>query len=147
MSLKQHTIQASVGSMILAPFLGVDAIVFFFSMILIDVDHYFDFVVVCRRFGIRDMFKYHNWVWKQKDAVYGLSLFHTAEVLLLLFILGYWSHYFWLTLLGFSVHIMFDLYFLYKHYSFFSRAFSIIEYLIKKNNMRRYPVPDKRFWG
>lgn len=147
MSLKQHTIQASVGSMILAPFLGVDAIVFFFSMILIDVDHYFDFVVVCRRFGIRDMFKYHNWVWKQKDAVYGLSLFHTAEVLLLLFILGYWSHYFRLILLGFSVHIMFDLCFLYKHYSFFSRAFSIIEYVIKKNNMRRYPVPDKRFWG
>ena len=75
MTLKQHTIQASIGSAILAPFLGVDTIVFFLSMILIDVDHYFDFVIVCKRFGIRDMFRFHNLVWQKKEKVYGLSLF------------------------------------------------------------------------
>lgn len=115
-------------------------------MILIDVDHYFDFAIVCKRFGIKDMFKYHSWVWQKRNSVYGLSIFHTAEAFLLLFILGFWSHYFWLILFGFSVHFMFDLYFLYKHSSLFNRAFSIIEYLIRKNDLRGYPIPDKGFW-
>ncbi|MEK7829075.1 MAG: hypothetical protein AAB256_04745, partial [Deltaproteobacteria bacterium] len=60
MTLKQHAIQASAGSIILAPFLGFDVIIFFLSAILIDVDHYFDFVIVCKRFSIRDMFRFHN---------------------------------------------------------------------------------------
>lgn len=147
MTLKQHTIQASIGSAILAPFLGVDTIVFFLSMILIDVDHYFDFVIVCKRFGIRDMFRFHNLVWQKKEKVYGLSLFHTVEIFLLLFILGFWSHYFWLILFGFSVHLIFDLYYLYTHNSLLNRAFSIIEYIIRRNDSRGYPVPEKEFWN
>ena len=146
MTLKQHAIQASAGSLILAPFLGVDTIVFFLSMILIDVDHYFDFVVVCRRFGIRDMFKFHNWVWQEKHEVYGINLFHTAEIFLLLFVLGFWSYYFRIILFGFSIHLMFDFYYLYTHNCFFNRAFSIIEYLIKRNNRKGYPAPEKEFW-
>ena len=147
MTLKQHTIQASIGSIILGPFLGIDTIVFFLSMILIDVDHYFEFVIVCRRFGIRDMFKYYDWVWEEKQMVYGLSLFHTAEIFLMLFVLGFLSHYFWLILLGFSVHLLFDLYYLYTQNCFFNRAFSIIEYLIRRNGSKGYPVPEKEFWN
>ena len=147
MTLKQHTIQASIGSIILGPFLGIDTIVFFLSMILIDVDHYFEFVIVCRRFGIRDMFKYYDWVWEEKQMVYGLSLFHTAEIFLMLFVLGFWSYYFWLILFGFSVHLMFDLYYLYVHNCFFNRAFSIVEYLIRGYGLKCYPIPEKEFWG
>lgn len=146
MTLKQHTIQASVGSAILAPFLGVDTIVFFFSMILIDVDHYFDFAIVCKRFGIGDMFKYHNWVWQKRASVYGLSVFHTAEVFFALFILGFWSYYFWIILFGFFVHLMFDFYSLYKDGNVFNRAISIIEYLIRRNDGNGYPIPSKEFW-
>ena len=146
MTLKQHTIQASIGSIILGPFLGIDTIAFFLSIVLIDVDHYFDFVIVCKRFGIRDMFRFHNLVWQKRETVYGLSIFHTAEVFLLLYILGFLSHYFWLILLGFSVHLLFDLYYLYTQNCFFNRAFSIIEYLIKKNNRKGYPAPEKEFW-
>ena len=147
MTLKQHTIQASIGSVILAPFLGFDVIIFFLSVILIDVDHYFEFIFVCRRFGIRDMFRYFDWIWKDRQTVYGLSIFHTVEIFLLLFILGFWSHYFWLILFGFSVHLMFDLYYLYVHNCFFNRAFSIIEYLIRRNGSKGYPVPEKEFWN
>lgn len=147
MTLKQHTIQAAIGSALLAPFLGIDTIIFSLSVILIDVDHYFDFVIVCRRFGIRDMFKFHSWVWHNRHALYGLSLFHTAEVFLLLFVLGFWSHYFWLILFGFSIHLIFDLYYLYKQNCFFNRAFSIIEYLIRRNGSKGYPVPEKEFWN
>ena len=147
MTLKQHTIQASIGSIILWPFLGIDTIVFFFSMILIDVDHYFDFVIVCKRFGIRDMFKYYDWVWEEKQMVYGLSLFHTAEIFLMLFVLGFWSYYFWLILFGFSVHLMFDLYYLYIHKCLFNRALSIIEYIIKSRRVKCYHLPEKEFWN
>ena len=116
-------------------------------MILIDVDHYFEFTFVCRRFGIRDMFRYFDWIWKDRQTVYGLSIFHTVEIFLLLFILGFWSHYFWLILFGFSVHLMFDLYYLYVHNCFFNRAFSIIEYIIKSKGIKCYPVPEKEFWN
>ena len=146
MTLKQHTIQASVGSAILAPFLGIDTIVFFLSMILIDVDHYFEFAIVCRRFDIRDMFKYYDWLWQERHAIYGLSFLHTIEVFLLLFILGFWSYYFWLILFGFSVHFMFDLYHLHTRNCFFIRAFSIVEYMIRSKGVKSYPVPEKEFW-
>ena len=146
MTLKQHTIQASIGSIILWPFLGIDTIVFFFSMILIDVDHYFDFVIVCKRVGIRDMFKYHDWLGQGKHPLYILSLFHTVEILLLLFILGFWSYYFWLILSGFSIHLISDIYCLYKYYPFVKRAFSIVEYIIKRDTLKSYPVPEKEFW-
>lgn len=147
MTLKQHTIQATIGSAVLAPFLGIDAVIFFFSMILIDVDHYFDFVIVCKRFGIRDMFKYHNWLWKRKKSVYAVSILHTVEVFVLLFILGFWSYYFWIVLFGFSIHYVFDIYFLYIHDSTTIRAFSILEYIIKSNGIKCYPVPEREFWN
>lgn len=146
MTLKQHAIQASAGSVILAPFLGFDVIIFFLSVILIDVDHYFEFVVVCRRFGIKDMFRYYDWVLHGEHAIYGLSVFHTAEMFLLLFTLGFWSHYFWLILFGFSVHLVFDFYHLYIHNHLLHRAFSIIEYLIRSKGVKCHPVPEKEFW-
>lgn len=146
MTLKQHAIQASAGSAILAPILGIDVIVFFLSMILIDVDHYFEFAIVCKRFGIRDMFRYYDWLWQNKPAVYGLSFFHTIEAIALLFVLGFRSHYFWLILFGFSAHIAFDLYHLYKHNCLFNRAFSIVEYMIRSKGVKSYPVPEKEFW-
>ena len=79
--------------------------------------------------------------------VYGLSLFHTAEIFLMLFVLGFWSYYFWLILFGFSVHIMFDLYYLYIHKCLFNRALSIIEYIIKSRRVKCYHLPEKEFWN
>ena len=152
MSLKQHVIQASVASVILAPLLGAKTLIIFLSAILIDIDHYFDFVIVTKRFGIRDMFKYHHPEWQKGRSRYMISLFHTVEVFILLFILGYWSHYFWLVLFGFCLHFIFDLYHLYMHHAISDKAFSILEYLIRRNSLRRnnqkgYPVPDRDFWN
>lgn len=147
MTLRAHTIQASVGSVLLIPFLGVDTVVFFFSMILIDIDHYFDYVFVCRRFDIKGMFKFHDFICKSKEPVYGFSLFHTAEVFLLFFILGFWSYYFWIILFGFLVHFIFDLYALYMNKAIFNRAFSIIEYIFRRKNVKGYPVLPDGFWG
>lgn len=146
MTLKEHTIQASIGSIILAPVFGFKVIIFFLSMILIDVDHYFDYMIVCKRFDIRGMFKYHRFLWSNKESVYGISIFHTIEIFLILFLLGFWSHYFWMVLLGFFVHLMFDLYYLYKYATITNRAVSIIEYLIRRKKLNCYPLPPDNFW-
>lgn len=149
MRMKAHMVQGAVASAVMFQYLTyAENAVLFLSVVLIDVDHWFDFAVVNRRYGVRDMFKYHGWVWKHKDAVYGISVFHTAEVFLALFLLGYLNHYFWIIFAGFIYHMALDLFSLYRHGIFFNRAFSIIEYVIRKRmpSTLGYPVPDKGFW-
>lgn len=146
MILRAHIVQATAVSAILLPFLKGDAIVMFLSMIFIDVDHYLDYVAVCKRTDVRGMFKFHEFI-RNSKSVYAFSLFHTVEVFLLLLVLGLWSWYFWLILSGFLIHFTFDFYSLYKKDAVFSRAFSIIEYVvIRRRNKRTYPVPPDEFW-
>lgn len=146
MTFKEHAIQASIGSLILAPMFGFKVVIFFLSMILIDVDHYFDYAIVCKRFDIKGMFKYHRFLWSNRELIYGLNIFHTIEIFLILFFLGFWLFYFWIVLFGFFVHLMFDLYYLYKHSSISNRAISIIEYIIRRKKMNCYPLPSDDFW-
>lgn len=148
MTLKAHTIQAGVAVAATAPWLnGAELTVLFLSVVLIDVDHYFDFVVVTRRYGLGDMFKFHNWVWKKRTEVFGLSAFHTVEVFALLWALGFMSHYFWIVLGGFLLHMAADMIFLYRLGCIHNRAFSLIEYAVsKKTYTKGYPVPEPGFW-
>lgn len=145
MTLRTHILQATAVSAILLPFLKGNAIFVFLSMILIDVDHYLDYVAVCKRTDLRGMFKFHEFL-RNSKSVYAFSLLHTVEVFLLLLILGLWSWYFWLILSGFLIHFIFDLYNLYEKDVVCSRAFSIIEYAIRRKNKRAYPVPSDEFW-
>lgn len=149
MTLKTHTIQAIVTSAIAAQYLNViEVAVLFASIVLIDVDHYFDFVVVCKRYSIRDMFKFHKYVWEHKYGIYGLNVFHTLEFFAALFFLGFASHYFWIALAGCAMHMILDVISLLQHGIIFNRAFSIIEYFIRKTDpsANGYPVPDPSFW-
>lgn len=150
MRLTSHAVQALATSAVMTQFLQpVENIALFLSIIFIDVDHYFDFAVVCRRYGVREMFKYHGWVWNSRDNVYGISVFHTAEVFAILFVLGFLSRYFWIILAGFLFHFLFDLIFLIRHRILFNRAFSIFEYVMRRRNpaCKGYPVPDDGFWN
>lgn len=148
MTLKGHVVQAVIGSAIMTQFLSpVENAVFFLSVIFIDVDHYFDFVIVTGRFKLGDMFKFHGWLWKHKDTLYGLSVFHTIEVFLALYFLGHYNRYFTIILYGFLYHMALDLITLYWYGMFFNRAFSIAEYFIKKRiTGKGYPVPEQGFW-
>lgn len=146
MTLRAHATQATIGSIFLIPFLGKDTIIFFVSLVFIDIDHYFDYIFVCRRFDIRGMFKFHDFVCASRESVYGISIFHTIEVFLVLFFLGFWNYYFWIILFGFLVHFVFDLYALYINNALFSRAFSIVEYIFRRKNVKGYPVLPDGFW-
>ena len=151
MTVKVHTVQAAIVSVpvVLLNLLSLpEGVVLFLSIIFIDVDHYFDFVCVTGRFGIRDMFRFHGYVWKHRENVFGMSLFHTVEVFTLLFFLGYIHYYLWIILAGFLTHFALDLYSLVKNRMLFNRAFFIVEYLLRRGkNNRGYPVPDEAFWA
>ena len=149
MTWKTHTIQAAVTAGVASQYLtAIEAAVLFFSIILIDIDHYFDFVIVCRRYSIRDMFKFHRYVWEHKHGIYGINGLHTVEVFVALFFLGYINRLFSIVLVGFLMHMALDLISLYYHGILFNRAFSIIEYIIRKRNpaSNGYPVPDESYW-
>ena len=146
MTLRAHIIQSLVISVVLFPFLGVDTVIFFVSAVLIDIDHYLDYVFICRRFSVRGMFRFHDFIAKNIKLVYGLSIFHTVEVFLILFVFGFWNYRFWIVLCGFLVHFIFDCYNLYKRNYIFSRAFSIFEYILKSKNSKAYPIPPEAFW-
>jgi len=149
MTWKTHTVQAAVTAAAASQYLTAGEVaVLFASIILIDVDHYFDFVVVCGRYSIRDMFKFHRYVWEHKYGIYGLNIFHTMEVFAALFVLGFLSRYFWIALAGFAMHMALDLISLQHHGIIFNRAFSIIEYLVRRRDptAKGYPVPDEAFW-
>lgn len=150
MTWKTHTAQAAITAAVASHYLlPIEVAALFLSIILIDVDHYFDFVVVCRRYSIKDMFKFHRFVWEHKHGIYGINALHTLEVFAALFFLGYVSRLFIIVLAGFLMHMALDLISFYYHDILFNRAFSIIEYLIKKRNpaSNGYPVPDETFWN
>ena len=148
MTIKAHTIQGAVAVAAAAPFMeATELAVLFASVILIDVDHYFDFAIVTGRYGIRDMFKVHDWIWRNRPDIFGLSAFHTVEVFVLLGGLGYVNHYFWIVLGGFLFHMAADMILLYRLGRMHDRAFSLIEYAVSKRTYTTgYPAPEPGFW-
>lgn len=138
MKLNSHIKQA----MVLAPiayFLSSfkTTLIFIVSFIFIDFDHYLLYIYRFKKFTIKEMFKYFDDMWERKGDVYEICIFHTIEFFLVLFILGYWYREFWIILTGFLTHLLFDLYYLYRHDVIFTRAFSFTEYLIRRKNIQK----------
>lgn len=133
MKLKLHILQGIALSPIAYYLTDLkSAIIFFISFIFIDIDHYFLFIYRNKKFGIRKMFKYFDYLWENRKNIYEMCVFHTVEFFLILFILGYWRREFWIILAAFFLHLLFDVYHLYKHDVIFTRAFSVVEYFIRK---------------
>lgn len=133
MKLKTHILQGIVLSPIAYYLTDIkSAIIFLASFIFIDIDHYFLYVYRHREIGINKMFKYFDDLLETRKNAYELCVFHTVEFFLLLFALGYWRKEFWVILAAFFIHFLFDIYYLYKRDALFIKAFSIIDYFIKK---------------
>ena len=142
MKLKSHIYQGIVLGPAVYYFTNFKtAIIFLSSFILIDIDHYFLYIRRCNRVSLPQMFTYFDHVWENhRSKIYELCIFHTVEFFLLLFILGYWRKEFRIVLFGFLLHFLFDLYHLFKHKIVFTRAFSIIEYFIRRKRYERVIV-------
>jgi hypothetical protein len=83
------------------------------------------------------MFDYFDEAWEVRDNRYEICVLHTIEFFIILYILGYWRRDFWIILAGFLAHFLFDLYHLYKHKAMSIRAYSLLEYFVRKRNIKK----------
>ena len=125
------------------------ALLFWGAEVLIDADHYWDYLW---RSKFQDwsgwrMFRYYNIMLKRlRDKNYlAFSLLHMAEVFIAVLLLAHsWNYTFFITVFyGMIFHLFLDVCWLLRRKIFFVRAYSIIEYWIRKRAMiRRGLNPD-----
>jgi len=123
--------------------LGAKSGLFWMASVLMDIDHYWDFLYHngFKDYSVETMFAYHAVIRKlcHRPNFLSLNVFHTVEVLLAILFIGMWCNsdvilvVFW----GMLFHQLLDLIDLYRHRVLFKRAFSIIEYWIRKRVMIR----------
>lgn len=150
MKLKQHIIYGGVASLCLFPKFGFLSGVFWAASVLIDVDHYIDYIYQNRFscLSIKQMFTYYDNMldFKDRQGFLGLSIFHTIEIITGVYLVSVWvgsdviKAIFW----GMVFHMMLDIIYLLKIKSLFARVFSLIEYIIRKKLMiRNGLLPDE----
>jgi hypothetical protein len=143
MQARYHIVAGGIVSASLIPVLGVNSAAFFAASVLIDVDHYVDYV--CRNkftdFSIRRMFTYVDQlgIHTGKRRWVSLSVMHTGEFLLLVFTIAALTNLalFEAILWGLIFHIVSDLIYFYYRGVFFRRALSIIEYVLRWNRLKQ----------
>src|SRR3990170_6618158 len=144
MKLTSHLMASTGTSILLYPFLGMDAGFFWVSSILVDADHYLDYLYRngLKDFGVKRMFLFHRILSEGAAGApnfLGLNVMHTLEFLLpvgaLAALTGYPSV--WAAFWGLVFHIALDLIWLSRRGILTKRALSIIEYAIRWNLMKR----------
>ncbi|GFK92500.1 hypothetical protein NNJEOMEG_00325 [Fundidesulfovibrio magnetotacticus] len=135
MSPKVHAAQGALSAAILYPFIGNDALLFGLTVFFIDLDHLIPFVRDCRSLDPKRFFAYHRAVHDYDDYL-ALSWFHTAEFMLLLWALGFWRHEFRVMLAACLFHILFDVIKALHMGKPFLRAYSFVEYALRREGKR-----------
>ncbi|OHB47176.1 MAG: hypothetical protein A2106_06095 [Planctomycetes bacterium GWF2_40_8] len=141
MKLKHHIIYGGIASLCLFPKFGFLSGIFWAASVLIDVDHYIEFL--CRNrftnFSFKKMSDYCNIIlkWNKRPGLLGLSIFHTAEIIGGIYLISIWLNsdvikaVFW----GMVFHMLLDVLYLSKRRILFCRVFSFLEYFIRKKIM------------
>jgi hypothetical protein len=136
-----HIVMGGVASFAFYPFPSVPGIFFWLSSVLIDLDHYLDYIYHngFTDFRIKNMFRYHDVLrrlWGRPEFL-NLSPFHTAEFALTLYIFSLWTDSAWLEALfwGLVFHFAIDTAYLYRKKALTVRAYSVIEYVIRKKRL------------
>lgn len=143
MRLTSHLIIGGVAAAAIAPFWGIpNSLLFWFSAVMIDTDHYLDFLYRTKGKDWRParMFRYYDEMTKhQKEEpnFLAFSLFHTIEIFLLIYLCALYINFnfFMVVLSGMFFHMILDMSKLKYEGVFFIRAYSIIEYKIRKSRL------------
>jgi hypothetical protein len=151
--LRDHVLLGGAAALAAAPVLGIRASgVFWLSSVLIDVDHYLDFVYRSRftEWTPQKMFQFHQTLLRRvhDPDFLGLSLFHTIEWFLLVGIVGAWSGsvLVFAAMLGMVFHLSLDFAYLATHRALTARALSLVEYFIRRRAIvHRGYDPDRVF--
>lgn len=154
MKLREHLIIGGAAAVLLYFHWGLwRALLFWGAEVLIDADHYWDYLW---RSKFADwsgwrMFKYYDLIEKRGNGknFYGLSLLHTTEVFLLVYALArFWSYGFFMAVFwGMAFHLFLDIVDLAYNRKLFIRAYSIIEYWVKRPRLIRRGINSDAFYG
>ena len=143
MKPQYHAICGGIATSLLIPVLGVNSVAFFASSVLIDGDHYLDYLYRngFKDFSIKRMFTFYEMLFDKgrEQNFLGLNVMHTVEFLLLLYAASAITGWIWLKaiLWGAQFHVVFDLVYLYRQGRLFRRALSVVEYVIRWRHMKR----------
>lgn len=150
MNLREHVVLGAGAAALLFPVLGAqDSAIFFGASVLIDADHYWEYL---HRNGFRDWspsrtFAFHRALFRhiRSPRLLGLNLFHTLECFLLVYLAGVGldSSAAFAALGGMAFHLVLDLARLAWYRAVFTRALSVVEYLIRRRRLRARGIdPD-----
>ena len=103
----QHFIFGFIFSLLLYPIFGLGSLIILLSTIFIDFDHAIIYSWKFKDFNLKRMYKYFRH-YNGKERV--LCIFHTAEFLILIFILGLFYKLFLLISFGLLFHVVLDAY-------------------------------------
>lgn len=111
----------------------LDAALFFCSGVLIDVDHYLDYVFKFKRLGLIAAYRYNVefclQVRKEPKKHYCLHCFHTVEfIAVILIICAVIKNYF--LFYGLMLHHLLDFIEMSRYRIFFAREISVLRYLV-----------------
>ena len=144
MKVQYHVLSGGIVASLLIPVLGPNSAIFWASSVLVDGDHYLDYLYRngFGDFSVKRMFTFHELLFKrgQEHDFLGLNIMHTVEFLLLLYVASALTDWIWLkaVLWGMLFHLVTDLIYLYYRGRLFRRALSIIEYVIRWQWMKRH---------
>lgn len=152
MRLREHLIIGGVAAIFLYFHWGLwRALLFWGAAVLIDADHYWDYLwrnKFADWSGWR-MFRYYRLIKKHRNArnFYAFSLLHTSEALLAVFLLArFWHYDFFMTIFwGMVFHLLFDTIDLIRRGYPFIRAYSIVEYFIRRPLLIKRGVASDAF--
>lgn len=150
MKLREHLIIGGVAATILYPHWDPWRVLLFWGAeVLIDADHYWDYLWRSKfvNWSGRRMFRYYDKIYEfgRNKNFFAISILHTAEAFIGVYLLAfYWNYIFFMTIFwGMVFHLILDMIWQLKLKCFFVRAYSIIEYIIRKKLMiRRGLSPD-----
>jgi hypothetical protein len=153
MKLREHLIIGGIAAVLLYPGWGPwRALLFWGATVLIDADHYWDYLW---RSDFADwsgwrMFRYYDLLRNNygDKRFLAFSMFHTAEIFALAYVLArLWNYDFFMTVLwAMLFHLFLDIVDLSRHGVPFIRAYSVLEYWIRKKSLIRRGInPDPFF--
>lgn len=137
-----HLVLGTVAAAALVPVLGAGSVAFGAASVLLDADHYADYLYRNRLsdFSLRRAVRFNQLLFDKAKAGPFLSVdvFHTVEALALAGVVALWAGplliaAFW----GMLFHVALDLVDLRRHGLLTKRAHSIVEYMIRWNLRNR----------
>ncbi len=135
MTLTRHLAATGLAAAAISPWLkGSELLLFAVGGVLIDVDHYFLYIVRTGRFDVRGMFRYFEQLQHVEQSIpyAGLCLFHTFDFFLLVGLAAIWYPPLLSLLGGLLFHFFIDLVDLWKKKVLFIRAYFLVEHMIRR---------------